>query len=350
MSTPSEDAVELPDIYAPAAQLLTMLSIGNQALLSRPEDPLPRALAGLIDYDTDTLKRVMAVQDSAAMFDLLDTDPTALLNHLLLGRLVYHSPLGPSLATVFAPDGSADDDTLGQRRAEAQEYVAQTLEWYEPALENGFLVERYPEDQQDEVREARAALRAAVETAFAEWQHSLGALLLPAPVPAVLLAGAGWSLQPVRLQLDSLAMAATVTKLLPAMTDHPFAEAVARLPDFHPQRLEELSDYLTQATADERLYFNRARGLLLYVAAHVVLLMFMHDVLAEGGLDDLLLRSNKRQQEFGDELPALVGKLREVTAIILGGYIEEVRANEGETADFLALEARLRPVLALASS
>jgi hypothetical protein len=346
----AENAAELPDIYAPAAQLLALLNVGNRALFSRQNDPLPCALAELIDYDTETVKRMMAVQDSASMYDILDEDPFLFLNHLVLGQLVYASPLGHSLTTLFVPEGSADAHALAQQRDEIRAYVAHTVEWYEPVIETAFLVERYPEDQQAEVRQERAELRAAVAAAFAEWQHSLGSMLLPAPAPVVPMPGHGWSLLPMRLQLDTLAMTATILRLLPGLSSHAFAQAAARLPDFHPQRLEELGDYLHAATADERLTLRREQGMLLYVSTHLVIMLFIHDILDGGGLDDLLLQSSKQQAAYGDELAAMVSKLREVTALILGGYIEVVRENEGDAADFQALEARLGPVLALASS
>ena len=49
------------------------------------------------------------------------------------------------------------------------------------------------------------------------------------------------------------------------------------------------------------------------------------------------------------DLPSeAVSDLREAAAVMLAGYIEVIRENEGNAADFQALEARLAPVLALA--
>ena len=71
--------------------------------------------------------------------------------------------------------------------------------------------------------------------------------------------------------------------------EDPLPQAVQRLPDCNSQRLEELTDYLKAAEADVRLPLSRAQGLLLYVTAHLVMMLFVHDVLDAGGLDDFLL-------------------------------------------------------------
>lgn len=338
----------LPDIYTPAQQLLGLLSIGNRALLSRKEDPLPQALAHLTPYNMAAVDQVNAVTDSASLYALLGEAPETFADHLLLGRLVYASPLGLSLATLMAPDDSAPADVLAQRRAEMQAHVAHHATWHGQLVED-YLLSHYKEDDRAEVAWERASTRASIEAAFAEWGHTLGALLLAAPVPVLPpLPGAGWSITPIQAQLDMLSLATSVLRLLPFLSTHPFAQAVQHLPDFHPQRLEELGDYLGAASAEQRLSLSRTQGLLLYLAAHVVMLLFVSDVLDGEGLDDLLLRHH--QQTVGDEAitSETMSQLREAVAIMLPGYINVLRENEGDAADFQALEARLTPVLALA--
>ncbi|MDO7874648.1 hypothetical protein Q5H93_07880 [Hymenobacter sp. ASUV-10] len=337
----------LPDIYTPSAQLLTLIGLGNRALFSRKEDPLPQALHALTEYDMAAVDRVSAVKDSAGLYALLETEPETFTDHLLLGQLVYASPLGPCIAAMLAPDGSADEATLAQRRAELPAYVLHHAEWNSNLFEN-YLLSRHYEADRAEVQQERAELKKALEAAFAEWQHSLGALGMPAPPPVMPLAGTGWSLHPMQIQLDMLVVATTVLRALPALSSHPFAQAVQRLPDFNSQRLEELTDYLKAAEAEERLRLTRAQGLLLYVAAHLVMMLFVHDVLDAGGLDDFLLQEHRLTDDIED-LPEKISDMREAAAIMLSGYIEVVRENEGDAADFQALEARLQPVLALAS-
>lgn len=340
---------ELPDMYTPAAQLLALLNVGNRALLSRPTDPLPQALAKLTDYDTAAVKRMMAITDSAGLYALLGEEPETYLDHFLLGQLAYASPLGRSLTTVMAPDESAPAEVLAERRAEVLAYVAHNTAWNYQLMED-YWVGCHDEDDQAEVRQERAELRAAVEAAFAEWGHTLGALMLPAPAPVLPMVGTGWSILPLRVQLDMLSMAAVVLKVLPNLSDHPMAQAVSRLPDFHPQRLEELAERLSAAVEDERIRFKRTEGMLLYIASHVVMVLFVSDVLDEGGLDDLLLNRRDRSTKPDEITPETVGRLREFAVMALGDYVEMVRENEGEEADFQALEARLAPVLALAVS
>jgi hypothetical protein len=337
----------LPDIYTPSAQLLTLIGMGNRALLSRREDPLPQAVQTIAGYDMAAVDRVTAVKDSASLYALLEAEPETVANHLLLGSLVYASPLGPCLAALLAPDGSADEATLAQRRAEVPAYVLHHAEWNRKLYEN-YLLSRYNEADRAEVQQERAELKAALENAFAEWQHSLGALAMPAPAPMIPLEGTGWSIHPMQMQLDMLVVATTVLRALPALSSHPFAQAVQRLPDFNSQRLEELTDYLKAAEADVRLRLSRAQGLLLYVTAHLVMMLFMHDVLDAGGLDDFLLQQHALTDDI-ENLPEKISDMREAAAIMLSGYIDVVRENEGDAADFQALEARLQPVLALAS-
>ena len=347
MPKPPPAPPALPDMYTPSAMLLSLLAVGNRALLSRREDPLPRALAAL-GYDMAAVDRVAEVTDNASLYVLMGEAPETFANHLLLGQLAYASPLGPGLAVVFAADGSAPAPVLAQRRAEVQAYVAQHGTWFGQLIEN-YLLTRYEEEDQAEVAQERAAFRASAAAAFATWQHSLGALALPAPAPVLLpLPGPGWSLHPMRVQLDMLAMATTVLRLFPGLSSHPFATAVQALPDFHPQRLEELGEYLSAAQADERLSLSRAQGLLLYLAAHVVMLLFVSDVLDGEGLDDLLRRRATQGQGFEEVTPEAVSRLREAAAIMLSGYIDMVREHQGEAADFQGLETRLTPVLAQA--
>ena len=346
MSAATDTTSHLPDIYTPAQQLLTFIGLGNRGLFSRKEDPLPQALRQLMDYDMDAVNRIEKVHDAASLYALLGDEPDTFANHLLLGRLVYASPLGASLAACFAPDGSADDETLSQRRAELVAYVLHHAGWHSSFMED-YLVQRYEEEDRADVRQERAELRAAVEAAFAEWQHSLG-WLLPAPAPTMLVAGHSWSIHPSQEQLDMLAMTVSVLRALPALSSHPFAQAATRLPDFHPQRLEELGNYLKAAVAHERLPLTRVRGLLLYAAAHLMMILLVHDVLDAGGLDDLLMQRSEIAEGIED-LPEKISDMREAAAIMLSGYIEVVRENEGDADDFQALEARLRPVLALAS-
>ncbi len=337
----------LSDIYTPSAMLLSLLAVGNRALLSRREDPLPRALAAL-GYDMAAVNRVAEVKDNASLYALLREAPETFANHLLLGQLAYASPLGPGLAAVFAADDSAPAPVLAQRRAEVLAYVAHHGAWFGQLIEN-FLLTRYEEEDQAEVAQERAAFRASAEAAFATWRHSLGALVLPAPAPVLPpLPGPGWSLLPMRVQLDMLAMATTVLRLFPSLTHHPFATAVEALPDYHSQRLEELGEYLSTAQADERLSLSRVQGLLLYLAAHVVMLLFVSDVLDGEGLDDLLRRRSTQGPGFEELTPEAVSQLREAAAIMLSGYIDVVREHQSEAADFQALEARLAPVLAQA--
>lgn len=343
-----EPTPELPDLYTPAAQLFLLLNLGNSALLSRPTDPLPRALAKLTEFDQAAVGRMQAVQDAASLYALVMEDAETFADHLVLGGLVYASPLGLPLAALLAPDGSADDDTVAERRAEVVTYVTVHAAWLGTFVE-GALLTRYAEEDRAEVAQERAEFRAAAEAAFAEWQHTLGSknlgtLVLTAPAAVLPVLGPGWSLQPMQVQLDMLALATTALGVLPGLSDHPFAQAVAHLPEFHPQRLEELTAYLNAAEAGQRLPLSREQGLLLYVAAHVVMLLFVSDVLDGEGLDDLLLQAPKDEHMT----PAMVTKMREAAAIMLAAYIENVRTSEAEEEDFQALEARLTPVLALA--
>jgi hypothetical protein len=137
-------------------------------------------------------------------------------------------------------------------------------------------------------------------------------------------------------------------RTLPALSEHPFAQAVVELPDFNPQRLEELEAYLKAAVPSKRLRLTRAQGLLLYQAAQVTLVLFLQDILDEGGLDDLL---QARLQGEDEALTAeLMSKLRQVAAIILGTYLELVSGSEAAADDFRARRQRLDTLMELALS
>lgn len=343
-STPPAATSELPDIFTPMQPLLLLLSIGSQALFSRPNDPLPQALAQLTDYNLEAATQVQAITDSEGLYELLHQEPEVFANYLLLGFLTYASPLGSSLAQRLTPADDPDNGaSVAERQAELLGFVAHHAAWQSELIET-FLLARYDEEDRAEAARERADFRAGIEAAFADWQHSLGALLLEAPAPAVPLDGSGWLLTPQQIQLDTLKMAVLVMRSLPDLSDHPFGQAVQRLPDFHPQRLEELGEYLGAAPADEPLELSRAQGLLLYIAAHVGTLLFINDLLNGEGLDDLLLR---RRADDDDITPDLVDKLRHATTIMLGGYIDLIREHESDSDDFRVLEARLAPVLAL---
>ena len=324
-------------------------------MLSRKEDPLPQALRALTPYDMDAVNRMDAVSSSDELHALLREEPETFADHLLLGLLTYASPLGLALVEGLVKYDSAPDEVLAGRRANMLALVALHAAWNSRLIETSLLLCYEEGEDRDEATEERAGHRAGLEAAFGEWGHSLGHLLAaPAPVlpPDP---GPGWSIMPARLQLDTLAMATTVLRELPRLSRHPFAGAVAHLPDYHPQRLQELGEYLSAAEEKEYLPFTRTQGLLLYLTAHVVGIMFVSDVLDGEGLDDVLLRRQlAAKPEDGDEdedeatTADLIARLREVAAIVLGSYINVVRGHEGDAPDFQALEARLGPVLALA--
>ena len=233
MPKPPPAPPALPDMYTPSAMLLSLLAVGNRALLSRREDPLPRALAALdpAPYDMAAVDRVAEVQDNDSLLALLREAPETFANHLLLGQLAYASPLGPCLATVFAADASAPAPVLAQRRAEVRAYVAQHGAWFGQLIEN-YLLTRYEEEEdQAEVAQERADFRARAEALFAEWQHTLGALVLPAPAPVLPpLDQPGWSIEPLQVQLHMLGLATVVLGLLPSLSTHPFATPCSACP------------------------------------------------------------------------------------------------------------------------
>lgn len=101
------------DFYERMAPLLQLCAVANFLLLGRPHDPAPQAIVQLTGFDLAAAARVSRLRDSGSLGCLLLQEPTTLYDFLLVGQLVYESPLLEAVRQLLAtPDSPISENTI----------------------------------------------------------------------------------------------------------------------------------------------------------------------------------------------------------------------------------------------
>jgi uncharacterized membrane protein len=248
------------DFYDQLAHCLSLHGMAATELLSRPET---QPLAGLTQLSPEKVQQLNHIQTQAELLQQLRTEPLALYQLLLLGRLTLETSLAaPVLAYV-------------QQQMQIDVTQLHTLKTYCLELSGAFLATLEEHVAAPAGTASLALHRLLVEEAFVR-------VMAAQPVPAPPVA----NLRLAEPQLQMLRLALLLVHSLPNTTDHPFLRAVAQFPNLQPAALEPLIEHLGRVRAQEQLTLTMPELVQLYQGMQVCGMVFVSDVMSRIGLED----------------------------------------------------------------
>ncbi len=246
------------DFYEQLAHSLSLHGMACAELLGRPHDALPRQLAALTGLTAAHVAELNTIASHAQLLTALRTQPRALYDVLLLGRLTLDTSLAaPVLAYV-------------QRQMQINATQLHALKTYCLELSGAFLTTL---EQHLPAEPSVSLHRLRVEALFSKYvaTHS-------APTPAA----ATIRFSEAQLQLVRLAL--LLVHSLPDAGEHPFLTAVAALPALRPVALEPMMARLSELQPAQELALTLAELVQLYQAMQVCGMVFVSEVLEKLGL------------------------------------------------------------------
>lgn len=261
MPDPATDWLEtLPaDFYDHLAHALSLHGMACAELLSRPQQELPRQLTALTGLNAARVAELNTIGSHAQLLAALRTEPRALYDLLLLGRLTLDTNLAtPVLAYV--------QQQMGIEAAQLQ-----ALKTYCQELSGAFLNTL---EQHLPAEPSLGLHRLRIEEAFSQYTAAHPA---PAP-PAATIRFNDPQLQMMRLAL-------LLVHSLPDAGDHAFLRAVAGLPSLQPAALEPMIARLGELQPAQELALTLPELVQLYQAMQVCGMVFVSEVLERLGLE-----------------------------------------------------------------
>lgn len=341
-----------PELYETMKPLLLLASVANFMLMGNEEDPVPQAITELLDYDMDAIQIVTAAQDTPTLARVMAAHTLKLFDFVLIGRLVFESPLdAPLRAYLSRYSTSIDDEFAGPR-----EYI---LKFSESLLEN---IGQYLTAADDELREDLRMRRLQTESIFARLDDTLRPYYPPGHSPADDQARTLDEVDEAEDQEDAavhitfndaqrvtLGTALRLPPLLAELGETPFARALADVRRLRRKALERLATRLAASTPEEPFSLSWSELLRLYQAAQVCALSTVTDVLATGSLEDLMFNNAAEDEENPEEAAEFARHARELMTVMMAGFVEVVEVNhpdDEEIAEAKAEISRLAELLA----
>ncbi|GAB3854410.1 hypothetical protein GCM10028822_24270 [Hymenobacter terrigena] len=341
-----------PELYETMQPLLLLGSVANFMLLGHDEDPVPLALKELLDYDLDTLKVITNVTDNPSLARVMAAHTLQLFDFVVVGRLVYESPLSEPLQAYLARNQAASEkDFSGPRQ-----YM---LTFGESLLEN---IGQYLTAGDADLREELRLRRLQTESIFARLEDTLRPYYPPGHSPEERQAEALDAADEVEDQEEpavhvtfnegqrvTLATALSLPYILAELAETAFGRALGGVRRLRRKALERLAARLAASDAEEPFSLSRSELLRLYQAAQVCALSTVTDVLATGSLEDVMRNAAAEDQESEEEIAKSAHHAREVMLAMMAGFVEVVEINhpdDEEIAEAKAEISRLAELLA----
>ncbi|SNC75375.1 hypothetical protein SAMN06265337_2843 [Hymenobacter gelipurpurascens] len=252
------------DFYDQLAHCLSLHGMAAAELLSRPATALTQQLTDLTGLRSADVQRLNEIQNHEQLLAALRTEPLALYHLLLLGRLTLETSLAtPVLAYV-------------QQQMTISEEQLHTLNNYCLELSGAFLTTLEEHLPAPAGAASLGLHRLRVEEIFAEYVAQI-----PVPVPPAA------NLRLTEPQLQMLRLSLLLVHSLPQAADHPFMRAVGQFKNLQPEALEPLLEHLGRAHAQEQLTLTMPELIQLYQGMQVCGMVFVSDVMARIGLEEL---------------------------------------------------------------
>lgn len=343
-----------PNLHEVLHPLLTFIALANFMLVGHADDPVPQALNELLDYDGDTVKLLQKATDNAGVARLMAFHPVQLFDTVVIGRLVFESPLDLPLRTFLGRKSGGPESFVAPRQ-----YV---LDTGENLINN--LMEHLANADEDNREELRMR-RLQTESIFARLADTLRPFYPPGQSPederAAALddadeeADAGPAV--VNLTLDEgrrlvLATALQLTNVLGKLAETPFARGIPNVSYLRTKAVLRLAERLNNLGNDEPIGFAWSEVLRLYQASQVVALSTVADVLADGSLEDAMRHdflnedgTPKPDSPIHDAENARF--VRKVMTDLLGGFVESVEITFPDNEEVVAAKAEITELAGL---
>lgn len=296
-----------PGFYEQIAPFLQLCGMGCLQFFSRPHDPLPQEITDLTGLDLAGTRMITAINSNDMLARQLLEEPELFYVHLLVGCLVLDGPLAGPVLRFLEQNMHLDAEQTAAIRAHLLPFGQTFVE----------LVGRFAaHDDDDQAQEDLYLLRLQIEGAFARLADTLQTTELPAAEPDEAADDAeeedDWDEddedgdeadeddEPIfeikfrEEQLHMLRLAVTLARVLPTISELPFAQAVAGLSGCTPAAIASLDPRLREAddTAPTQMSWHDVA--LLYQSTQVLAMALVSNVL------DVL----RWEEHMGEEAPA----------------------------------------------
>ncbi|GAB3836250.1 hypothetical protein [Hymenobacter jeollabukensis] len=297
-----------PGFYERVAPFLQLCGMGCLQFFSRPHDPLPQEITDLTGLDLAGTRMITAINSNDMLARQLLEEPELFYVYLLVGCLVLDGPLAVPVLRFLEQSMQLDAEQTDAIRAHLLPFGETFVE----------LVGRFAAHDDEEAQEDLHLLRLQIEGAFARLADTLQTTELPDNAPAAPADAeeeddwdedaeddeADEDDEPIfeirfrEEQLHMLRLAVTLARVLPTISELPFAQAVAQLSGCTPAAIVSLNARLREAddTAPTQMSWHDVA--LLYQSTQVLAMALVSNVL------DVLRWEEHLSEEPPAEAPA----------------------------------------------
>lgn len=306
------------DFYDQLAHCLSLHGMAAAELLSQPE---AYRLGKLTALSTTKVQELNRIQTQEQLLHSLRTEPLALYHLLLLGRLTLETSLAAPVLAYVQEQMRVDQPQLDYLKTYCLELSGaflNTLEEHLPAPAGVASLGLH---------------RLHIEEAFTK-------LLATRPTPAPAAA----NLRLSEPQLQMLRLALLLVHSLPAAADHPFLQAVGKLPHLQPEALEPLIEHLGRVRAQEQLTLTMPELVQLYQGMQVCGMIFVSDVMSRLGLEDAFPSLSEAENAATEAAPV---SNRQAVGEMVSGFTHWVQHTFPESEE---IQQARQEILALADT
>jgi hypothetical protein len=331
-----------PGFYEKVSPYLHLCGMGCLQFFSRPDDPLPREITELTGLDMAGARMITAINSGDMLARQLVEEPELFYIHLLVGGLVLDGPLAAPVLRFLEQNMQLDAEQLNALREHLLPFGATFTE-----LIGGFVAKH-----DEEAGEDLHLLRLQIEGAFARLADTLQAVdLPPQPTPAELLAAADdepneddeldedeedleddydeddepiFQIRFRQEQLHMLRLSVTLLRVLPSLSEQPFAQAAGQLSGCTEVAMDAVEERLNEADDETPTQLSWYDVAVLYQSTQVLAMALVSNVL------DMLrwqerLTDQPAPDESPEELAENVARSQEMICLMISGFVECVQ-------------------------
>ncbi|MCC3159254.1 hypothetical protein LJ737_18575 [Hymenobacter sp. 15J16-1T3B] len=330
--------------YEQVAPFLHLCGMGCLQFFSRPDDPLPREITALTGLDLAAARMITAINSNAMLVRQLLEEPELFYVHLLVGCRVLAGPLATPVLLFLEQSMHLD----AQQTVAIREHL---LPFGETFVD---LVGKFASHDDAEARADLHLLRLQIDGAFTRLAGTLQATDLPAVAPPHSAAEACevddeaiFAVEFRQEQLRMLRLALTLVRVLPSISELPFAQAVAQLSGCPAAVVAALEARLQTTEPAAQMPLSWPEVAVLYQSTQVLamaLVSNVQDVLrwdSHAGPADLAPDTGAAAcaAELSDPEP--VARRQEVICMMVTGFVECVHDNFTDDPRLTALRAEV---------
>ncbi|MCC2548439.1 hypothetical protein LJY25_18475 [Hymenobacter sp. BT175] len=320
----------LPDnFYATLAPGISLCGMGCLQLFARPQDAAAQEVTALTGLDTARVQHISALQSNEALGRMLVEEPEQLYDFLLVGQLCLESPLARPVMAFL------------QHQMQIPYEQVETVRDHAATISTSFMssLKEHLEARGDQAAESLALRRLQLEGIFARHSADLEAAVQPTAAGASQPAAVVMQVSLNAPQLEMLRLAASLPALLPAVFEHPFAQALTQVASFGEENLEAVRAGLREMPVNTPVGLTMQQVLVLYQAVQVCGLVFVSDQFVELLAPLLTGDPNPGSSDIPapspEEAEATFRQLRDGVCAMAGGFaglVSELFANDAQVA------------------